>query len=325
MAVQDDRRLGDDEGSRTGALISVELGVDEARTVVQPEVRSPIGASAPAVGVASPPPGRVDDPLQGRPAQERLHAAFRAVTDMLRRWYRPAERGHARAVYTLGKILEERDAAKAEECFRWAALTGDIDAIADLGVLKAARGDLVEATDLFVRAARCGHARAMYNLGVISEGVSAERTEEWYRRAAVAGFADAMYNLGVHLEAHDKPEEAEEWYRKAASVGHVHAMNNLGARLQRRRDLREAERWYRRAAQGGHKDGMNNLGAMLERRDQVHEAERWYRRAAEAGDVRGMANLAAALDRSGETDEAEHWHQLADPDWRPRRRSPGRR
>jgi hypothetical protein len=70
---------------------------------------------------------------------------------------------------------------------------------------------------------------------------------------------------------------------------------------------------------------MNNLGAMLERRGQRHEAERWYRRASEAGDVRAMSNLAAALDRRGESDEAERWYALADPDWTPRRRSPGRR
>jgi TPR repeat protein len=316
VAVQDDRHLGPGQGPSASAPVTVEPGVDEGRADL--EVPPPPG-DAPVL-----PAGRDDDPVPASRAHERLLASLRGLTDVLRRWSRPAERGHARALHTLGKMLEERDAAKAEECFRWAARTGNVNAIADLGVMSAVRGDLVEAKGLFAQAARSGHARAMYNLGVLSEGVSSDRTEEWYRRAAEAGFADAMYNLGVHLEAHDKPEEAEEWYREAAATGHTHAMNNLGARLQRRRELREGELWYRRAAQGGHSDAMNNLGAMLERRGQVHEAERWYQRAADAGDVRGMANLAAALDRRGETDEADRWHRLADPDWKPRRRSPGR-
>ncbi len=323
MAVQDDPQLSPGQSPDAPVFpISVAPGVQEGRADLEaPGLESPLPA-----GEAAAAPGDGDDDLI--PAgwgQEHLHAGVRALTDVLRRWYRPAERGHARALHTLGKKLEESDAAKAEECFRWAARTGDIDATADLGVMSAVRGDLVEAKGLFARAARSGHARAMYNLGVLAEGVSSERTEEWYRRAAGAGFADAMYNLGVHLEAHNEPEEAEKWYREAASTGHIHAMNNLGARLQRRRDLREAELWYRRAAQGGHSDAMNNLGAMLERRGQVDEAERWYRRAAEAGDVNGMANLAAALDRRGDRDEADEWHGLADPNWTPRRRSPGRR
>jgi TPR repeat protein len=315
VAVQDDRHLGPGEGSLGPAAI----GVDGGRAVVGVEA---LDEPAPAGEAAAPPD---DDLVPASRVQERLQASLRALTDVLRRWYRPAERGHARALHTLGRMLEERDAAKAEECFRWAARTGDVDSIADLGVMSAVRGDLVEAKGLFARAARAGHPRAMYNLGVLSEGVSPERTEEWYRRAAGAGFADAMYNLGVHLEAHDEPAEAEEWYREAAATGHIHAMNNLGARLQRRRELREAELWYRRAGQGGHTDAMNNLGAMLERRGQRHEAERWYRRASEAGDVRAMSNLAAALDRRGASDEAERWYALADPHWTPRRRSPGRR
>ncbi|HEY1635016.1 MAG TPA: tetratricopeptide repeat protein [Acidimicrobiales bacterium] len=330
--MQDDRHLGPDPGSAPGSTardpISAELGLAEGRA--EAEAAGDV-AGLPAIPGAPPIPGPPppvavhDDPVPTRSGHQRLQAGLRGVTQILRRWHRPAERGHARALYTLGKKLEDSDAAKAEECFRWAAGTGDIDAIADLGVMIAVRGDLVEAKGLFAEAAWSGHARAMYNLGVLSEGVSSERTEEWYRRAAGAGFADAMYNLGVHLEAHDEPEEAEEWYREAAATGHTHAMNNLGAVLQRRRDLREAELWYRRAAQGGHSDAMNNLGAMLERRGQVDEAERWYRRAAEAGDVRGMGNLAAALDRRGDATEAARWHRLADPSWTPRRTPPVRR
>ena len=294
MAVQEDRDLGRGR----------DLGTPSPNPPLDTLPRAS-GDNGDAAGrEAAPRPDRGDDELPPpRWARDRLQARLRSLTDILRRWYRPAERGHARALHILGKKLEERDAGKAEECFRWAAGTGDIDAIADLGVMTAMRGDLSEAKGLFVQAARSGHARAMYNLGVMSEGVDAGRTEEWYRRSAEAGFADAMYNLGVHLEAHDEPEEAEEWYREAAATGHTHAMNNLGARLQRRRDLREAELWYRRAAQAGNADAMNNLGAMLEQRGEAAPAVRWYRRAAECGDVRGIRNLAAALDQRGDIDE----------------------
>ena len=298
--------------------MAVEIAVDTNLAAIE-TAEEPVGEAAAG-------PARRDDDLPPpRWAHDRIEAGLRTLTDVLKRWYRPAERGHARAIHILGKKLEESDPAKAEECFRWAARTGDIDAVADLGLMTAVRGELSEAKGLFVQAARSGHARAMYNLGVLAEGVDAERTEEWYRRSAQAGFADAMYNLGVHLEAHGRPEEAEEWYREAAGTGHTYGMNNLGAALQRRREMREAELWFRRAAQSGNADAMNNLGSLLERRGEVEPAVRWYRRAAEAGDVRGMTNLADALDRRGETDQAEHWHRLADPDWTPRRSAPRRR
>ncbi|HWC37824.1 MAG TPA: tetratricopeptide repeat protein [Acidimicrobiales bacterium] len=316
MAVQDDRRVGRarevDTPSQPSPEATVEIGVDGSLAVV--------GTDDGTAGEAGAQPSRRDDDLPPpRWLHDRFDASLRTLTDVLKRCYRPAERGHARALHILGKKLEDSDAAKAEDCFRWAARSGDTDAIADLGVMTAMRGDLSAAKGLLLQAARSGHARAMYNLGVLSEGVDAQRTEEWYRRSAQAGFADAMYNLGVHLEAHGAPEDAEEWYREAASSGHTHAMNNLGAALQRRRELREAELWYRRAAQAGNADAMNNLGALLERRGEVDPAARWYRRAAESGDVRGMTNLADVLDRRGETDQAEHWHRLADPDWTPRR------
>jgi TPR repeat protein len=330
VAVQDDRHLDPERPLDAPPLspLSVEdgeLSLEEGLTaggtsVEEARIESETGGEEAAE------PARRDEELPPpRWVQDRLQASLRSLTDAFRRWYRPAERGHARALHILGKKLEESDAGKAEECFRWAARTGDIDAIADLGVMAAVRGDVPEAKGLFVQAARSGHARAMYNLGVLSEGVDAERTAEWYRRSAQAGFADAMYNLGVHLEAHEEPEEAEEWYREAAATGHTHAMNNLGAALQRRRELREGELWYRRAAQAGNIDAMNNLGAMLERRGETDSAARWYRRAAEGGDVRGMSNLAGVLDRRGDTDQAEEWHRRADPDWTPRRMPPRRR
>jgi TPR repeat protein len=316
VAVQDDRQVGPVRElaapPRVSPAETLEVGVDESPAAIgtEDETRGEAGAR----------PARGDDDLPPpRWLHDRLEASLRTLTDVLKRCYRPAERGHARALHILGKKLEDSDAAKAEECFRWAARTGDVDAIADLGVMTATRGDLSAAKRLFVQAARSGHARAMYNLGVLSEALDADRTEEWYRRSAQAGFADAMYNLGVHLEATGQPEEAEEWYREAAGTGHAHAMNNLGATLQRRRELREAELWYRRAAEAGNADAMNNLGSVLERRGEVDPAARWYRRAAESGDVRGMTNLADALDRRGETDQAAHWHRLADPDWNPRR------
>src|SRR2546423_40019 len=198
VAVQEDRHLG------------------RGRDLGTPSPDAPLDTLAPAsdhIGdaagrEAATRPARGDDQLPPpRWAPDRLQARLRSLTDVLRRWSRPAERGHARALHILGKKLEERDAGKAEECFRWAAGTGDIDAIADLGVMTAMRGDLSEAKGLFVQAARSGHARAMYNLGVLSEGVDAERTEEWYRRAAAGGFADGLSNLGGRLQG---PHEARE-------------------------------------------------------------------------------------------------------------------
>ena len=129
VAVQDDRHLGPDQGPHAPAPINVELGVDEGRADVLAADLAGIEAPPTAREAAALPAGRDDDPVPAGWGQERLQASIRALTDVLRRWYRPTERGHARALHILGKKLEESDAAKAEECFRWAARTGDIDAI----------------------------------------------------------------------------------------------------------------------------------------------------------------------------------------------------
>ena len=152
VAVQDDRRLGRGRDVGLSPQVSLGDGVDEGRARVS-EWTDGEADGEPGGEVAAQPLRRDDELPPPRWAHDRLEASLRRLNDVLRRWYRPAERGHARAVHILGKKLEERDAGKAEECFRWAARTGDTDAIADLGVITAVRGDLSEAKGLFVQAA----------------------------------------------------------------------------------------------------------------------------------------------------------------------------
>ena len=126
-------------------------------------------------------------------------------------------------------------------------------------------------------AAALGHARAMFNIGVMheqGEGVAKNVAEahEWYKRAAAAGSLDGMFNLTCHSR-HGVPEagiapnraEAMRLYRKAAEGGHVSAMINLGVVLgEDNKDDPEQIVWLKRAIEKDSKEAMNSLGICYE-------------------------------------------------------------
>ncbi len=157
------------------------------------------------------------------------------------------------------------------------------------------------------QAGEAGDARAQFSLGL---GMQTETDRRWLQRAARAGHAGAMYHFGIMLaEGRGGPRddaEAVRWYRRGASVGDDFAMAALGnmyvaGRGVARNDA-EALRLYRQSAALGNFTGMHGLGFMYAEgrggvvRDEA-EAVRWWRQAA----LGGVGSSARELDRRGIT------------------------
>lgn len=133
--------------------------------------------------------------------------------DIAARWYgEAAERGHAPAQTSLGRLYEAgdgvaQDDGEAARWFRKAAEQGDPVAQTRLGNMHASgRG--------------------------VDEDTAAALT--WFRRAADQGYAPAQYTLAVALEDGEGIEKDEEQalalYRKAAAQGYAPAKERLEAK-----------------------------------------------------------------------------------------------
>ena len=150
-----------------------------------------------------------------------------------------AELGDADAQYDLAFMLDAgegvpQDRAEAESLFRLSADQGDTDACLCLGGILYERGDYQSAEGYFMNAAMSGDVKAMYNLGLMyAEGSlgepDADKAAEWFESAALEGFAYAQTSLAGILYGRGDVESAAEWYRKAAEQGEPTAMYNLGA------------------------------------------------------------------------------------------------
>ena len=152
-------------------------------------------------------------------------------------WLRRAAPGVPLARYWYGRMLVEGrglDAGDPAEGRVWltrAADAGVVDAQVMLGeIMVNGRGgphDCDAARALFEKAARQGHAGAMFALGVLADG----------RREVAARTA------------------AQDWFRRAAEHGHPYAALMLGRYLARglagTTDLVEARRWLEAARAAG--------------------------------------------------------------------------
>jgi Tfp pilus assembly protein PilF len=89
-----------------------------------------------------------------------------------------------------------RKAAEAEQSLRKAAMTGDANAMHDLGMLLSRQGQEAEAEQWLRKAAK---------------------TEQSLRKAAMTGDANAMHDLGMLLSRQGKKAEGEQWLYKAST------------------------------------------------------------------------------------------------------------
>lgn len=209
------------------------------------------------------------------------------------------------------------------EALRDEAISGDVDAQFNLGVVAYGRGEpqsTREAARWWSMAASAGDADAQFNLGMLlterGDCEDRETAKHWFHTAAVSGHVEAQYNLGVLLdEAGDVASrvEAEQWWRRAAERGHGGAAHNLATNLDRRADP-EAEQWWRVASEAGHPGARVSLGALLYGRGDERsrtEARRLFAETAESGDPDAQfshANVLRQEDRTGGSAAAvEHW------------------
>ena len=78
------------------------------------------------------------------------------------------------------------------------------------------------------------HAQGQYELGVFYSDEDLELATFWFGRAARQGHADAMFMLGRMIEGEEGPvrdlSQAERWYRRAAAAGHARAQEEMPSR-----------------------------------------------------------------------------------------------
>ena len=111
---------------------------------------------------------------------------------------------------------------------------GETDVVAIMRDAESAfvRADLVEAMDLYRRAAEAGHAPAQLRLGYLLDVAEDNAAAEiWYRRAAEQGLPAAQFALGEFLAKGDAGDRdgvaALEWIELAAAQGEPGAIRFL--------------------------------------------------------------------------------------------------
>jgi TPR repeat protein len=169
-----------------------------------------------------------------------------------------------------------------------------------------ARGDYESAITVLRPLAKAGNRDAQYELGFLAltecELISGREAFSLFMKAARDGHAEAMYHLATFPDVISEPfrsplsdEEAWRWLLRAAEGGCVQAQRDAGASLATGewregnipQDLPAAVAWYRRAAEAGHADAQYNLASMLAEGEgcgrDVPAVREWLRRAVAAG------------------------------------------
>eukprot|EP00611_Tribonema_gayanum_P009086 TRINITY_DN1881_c2_g1_i1.p1 TRINITY_DN1881_c2_g1~~TRINITY_DN1881_c2_g1_i1.p1 ORF type:complete len:526 (-),score=227.01 TRINITY_DN1881_c2_g1_i1:202-1779(-) len=180
-----------------------------------------------------------------------------------------------------GRALQwGRGGMQFEDPRRGAMESPEASAAASQDVRREMTRQLLEAAELFRRAADAGSADAAYQLGRLYEQglgmpVDPVAAFEHYRSAAEAGHVTAaaccghMLYSGVGCLA--SAREAANWYMVAAEQGDVSSMNALGILHEEGRGVerswQRALHWYIAAADACSADGAFNAGLLLEKGD----------------------------------------------------------
>lgn len=164
--------------------------------------------------------------------------------------------------------------------------------------------DIARSKELFLLAAKGGHAEAQYALGEYYAKALYDTKQDyaeamqWYTGAAESGHAGARYALGVCYErgvgTEKKLTKAVEWYEKAAEIGSAAANCRLGELYSigegvAQSDTKAAEH-FKQAAVTGHVGACYQLGLCYEGGRGVEKdpllAFRWYEQAGELPDAK---------------------------------------
>lgn len=181
-----------------------------------------------------------------------------------------ASRGQLDALRMLANLYDKggevgKDAVKAAEYFRRAAVRGDREAAFRAGDYADAQGRNPE--PWYWQAAVQGHPEAQYRLARLRQKYAGSdkavqgEAASWYRKSADQGNPAAALQLGILLETGTgvaaAPAEALSWYEKAAAANDPEALFRLGNLYDRGLgtppDFARARDYYARAAALGHK------------------------------------------------------------------------
>jgi len=240
-------------------------------------------------------------------------------------WYAKAmAQGLAGAHANLARLYEsglgvEKNPVVAIALYEAAFSRGLTSAALSVARLQEARGNVAEATDHYVAAAKAGMREAEFPAGRLLVAAAnprrnAEQGVHWLSKAAVgADGRDVLEPLLVLATLYDKgeglpadPVRAAGFFRRAAELGHAESAFRYGAFLEAPTKkpapggaaAEDPAPWFRRAAEKGHADAQFRLARLVQPRgeDGRKEAAAWYRKAAEQGHLPAALQLAIALE-----------------------------
>jgi len=135
------------------------------------------------------------------------------------------------------------------------------------------RSDHKDAFGWYLQAAKRGHTRAQFEVGLHYKkglGIRRENYEEahkWLIRAANKGHADAQFHIAQIYEEGlgvvQNSEVALVWWIKAGKQGHLDAQFNAGAAYDKKGKYEPALEWWMQAAWQGDKVALYNVGHFL--------------------------------------------------------------
>ena len=138
-----------------------------------------------------------------------------------------------------------------------------------LAHMHANNGDKDNALLCVIEAAKRGHSKAQFRLGIFyhEDKEDYKNAFLWYKTAANQKLADAQINLGYMYAngqfVNQDLSEAIKWWEKAAKQGHSKAQYNLGRVCWYYNQRETAIGWWEKAAEAGHPIAQYKLAMIL--------------------------------------------------------------
>ncbi len=173
--------------------------------------------------------------------------------------------------------------------------------------------DIEKAIYWFKKAADCGHAGAMNNVGYVFWTLKDyEEAIKWYKKSAEYNDATAMLNLAdVYRNVYYDKKTAQYWLKKAESLkdsesirlvaGYYAVENSI------KDNLNKAIKLYQKAMSMDNLEAFNELGDLYMELDEFDSAQNCYFDGAKLGNVDCMANFGMMMTYAPECFEPAHY------------------
>jgi serine/threonine protein kinase/TPR repeat protein len=219
--------------------------------------------------------------------------------------------GITSAAVLLAENLRDRDVVRALDLYEKAALSGDVIALRQGGLLYSNRkqpGDMARAVSFFQRGADSGDAASAYLAGesyLLGKGVTSDTTKglDYLNRAASKDYPAAIDRLGDYYYRVTKEyDKAFSLFERARRLDWGPSFGNLGVLYMNGKgtapDAVAGADLFRQGAEKGDPSSMFLYAQCLENgvglTANVTEARKWLKLAAEKGDSRAEAELRKA-------------------------------